>query len=339
VTPAIELREATRAFGPVVALDRVSLAIAPGEFFALLGPSGSGKTTCLRLVAGFDQPDRGRILLDGEDVTDAPPFRRNVNTVFQDYALFPHMSVADNVAYGLKVRGVAAGERRSRAQEMLELVRLGDLGARRPHQLSGGQRQRVALARALINHPKVLLLDEPLGALDLKLREEMQAELKGLQQRLGITFVFVTHDQGEALSMADRVAVFSQGRIEQLDTPRALYNRPRTAFVANFVGSANVIEAEAARELTGQAHAFAIRPELIELVPPDGAVRDGSLRCDGEVLDVLYHGASSRCRVRLPNGTVLAVAQPEGSAAVAALAAGAHVRLAWRPEHAVMLQD
>ena len=216
----------------MVALDRVSLTIAPGEFFALLGPSGSGKTTCLRLIAGFDRPDSGQVLLDGVDVTDVPPFERNVNTVFQDYALFPHMTVADNVAYGLRVRGVAAAERRRRALEMLDLVQLETFGDRRPNQLSGGQRQRVALARALINQPKVLLLDEPLGALDLKLREEMQTELKSLQQRLGITFVFVTHDQGEALSMANRVAVFNAGRIEQLDTPRALYTRPHTAFVA-----------------------------------------------------------------------------------------------------------
>jgi putative spermidine/putrescine transport system ATP-binding protein len=336
---AIELREASRAFGNVVALDRVSLTVAPGEFFALLGPSGSGKTTCLRLIAGFDQPDSGRVLLDGEDVTDAPPFARNVNTVFQDYALFPHMSVAQNVAYGLRVRGVAVREREARAREMLELVRLGDFGSRRANQLSGGQKQRVALARALINQPKVLLLDEPLGALDLKLREEMQAELKGLQQRLGITFLFVTHDQGEALSMADRVAVSSQGRIEQLDTPRALYNRPRTAFVANFVGSANVVPAEAARELTGHEHAFAIRPELVEVVAPDAPVRDGSIRCEGVVLDVLYHGASSRCRVRLENGTTLAAAHPEVASAGTGLVAGARVRLSWRPDAAVPLQD
>ncbi|HET7204731.1 MAG TPA: ABC transporter ATP-binding protein [Steroidobacteraceae bacterium] len=339
MTAAIELHEASRAFGNVVALERVSLAVAPGEFFALLGPSGSGKTTSLRLIAGFDQPDSGRVLLDGEDVTEAPPFARNVNTVFQDYALFPHMSVAENVAYGLKVRGVGSREREARARDMLELVRLGDLGSRRPSQLSGGQRQRVALARALINQPKVLLLDEPLGALDLKLREEMQAELKGLQKRLGITFVFVTHDQGEALSMADRIAVFSQGRIEQLDTPRALYNRPRTAFVASFVGSANVVHADAARELTGHPRAFAIRPELVEIVAPGTPVRDGSIRCEGVVLDVLYHGASSRCRVRLDDGTTLAVAQPEAASAAAGLVAGAHVRLAWRPDAAVPLQD
>jgi putative spermidine/putrescine transport system ATP-binding protein len=336
MTAAIELRDVGRAFGAVVALERVSFAIAPGEFFALLGPSGSGKTTCLRLIAGFDQPDAGRVLLGGEDVTDAPPYARDVNTVFQDYALFPHMSVADNVAYGLRIRGIDGRERRSRAREMLELVRLGELGARRPYELSGGQRQRVALARALINRPKVLLLDEPLGALDLRLREEMQTELKGLQQRLGITFVFVTHDQGEALSMADRVAVFSQGRIEQLDTPRALYTRPRTAFVARFVGSANVVPIELARRLTGRADAFAIRPELIDIVAAGAPLREDDVACDGVVVDVLYHGASSRCRVQVDDGTILAVDRPE--AAVAPPEAGSRVRLAWRREHAAALE-
>jgi len=271
-------------------------------------------------------------------VTNTPPFQRNVNTVFQDYALFPHMSVAENVAYGLKVRGVNAAERAARAREMLELVRLGDFGSRRPHQLSGGQKQRVALARALINHPKVLLLDEPLGALDLKLREEMQTELKRLQQQLGVTFVFVTHDQGEALSMADRVAVFSRGRIEQLDTPRELYNRPRTAFVANFVGSANVVDSDAALRLTGHAHPFAIRPELIHVLQPGETVPEGSLRCAGTVLDVLYHGASSRCRVRIDDATTLTVARAETSGLAAPVAAGEAVQLAWRPEHAVPLQ-
>jgi putative spermidine/putrescine transport system ATP-binding protein len=340
VTPAIELRATRRAFGPVVALDSVSLSITPGEFFALLGPSGSGKTTCLRLIAGFDQPDSGTILLDGVDVTHSPPFMRNVNTVFQDYALFPHMTVAQNVAYGPRVRGVAAASRDRQARDMLELVRLGEFGARRPHQLSGGQRQRVALARALINQPKVLLLDEPLGALDLKLREEMQTELKGLQQRLGITFVFVTHDQGEALSMADRIAVFSRGRIEQLDTPRELYHRPRTAFVASFVGSANVVERAAARRLTGREQAFAIRPELIELLAPGEPVPDGHVHCAGEVVGVLFHGSSSRLHVRLDERTTLSVARAEpGGEADEGTRAGASVRLAWLPGHAVPLQD
>jgi putative spermidine/putrescine transport system ATP-binding protein len=338
MTPAIELQDASRRFDAVVALDRVSLSVAPGEFFALLGPSGSGKTTCLRLIAGFDRPDSGRILLDGNDVTDIPPYDRNLNTVFQDYALFPHMTVAENVAYGPRVRGVAAGERRRRAAEMLELVRLGDYGDRRPAQLSGGQRQRVALARALINSPRVLLLDEPLGALDLKLREEMQAELKGLQQRLGITFVFVTHDQGEALSMADRVAVFSRGRVEQLDTPRGLYVRPRTAFVANFVGGANVVEGAAAERLTGRAQSFAIRPELIEVLPPGAAPVDGAITCSGTLEEVLYHGASSRCQVRIDPATLLAATRAEAAAAGALPARGSQVRLAWLPESMVRLE-
>jgi putative spermidine/putrescine transport system ATP-binding protein len=338
MTAAIELQDASRAFGAVVALDHVSLTIAPGEFFALLGPSGSGKTTCLRLIAGFDRPDSGRILLDGEDVTDIPPYDRNLNTVFQDYALFPHMTVAENVAYGPRVRGVAAEERRRRAGEMLELVRLGSYGDRRPAQLSGGQRQRVALARALINSPKVLLLDEPLGALDLKLREEMQAELKGLQQRLGITFVFVTHDQGEALSMADRVAVFSQGRIEQLDTPRGLYTRPRTAFVASFVGSANVVEGPTAERLTGRPQPFAIRPEFIDVVPVGSASSPGAVSCSGTLEEILYHGASSRCHVRVDESTLLAVSRAESATAAALPPRGSRVQLAWRPESMVHLE-
>jgi putative spermidine/putrescine transport system ATP-binding protein len=338
MTHAIELADVSRAFGAVVALDHVSLGILPGEFFALLGPSGSGKTTCLRLIAGFDHPDSGRILLDGEDVTDVPPYDRNLNTVFQDYALFPHMTVAENVAYGLRVRRVTASEQRRRAGEMLDLVRLGSYGDRRPAQLSGGQRQRVALARALINQPKALLLDEPLGALDLKLREEMQVELKSLQQRLGITFVFVTHDQGEALSMADRVAVFRQGRIEQLDTPRGLYTRPRTAFVANFVGSANVVDAQAAERLTGRRESFAIRPELIDLLAADAVPATGLISCSGTLEDVLYHGSSSRCHVRLDAGTVLAVARPESGSSADVPPRGSSVRIAWRPESMVALE-
>ena len=338
-TAAIELENVRRAFGSVIALDRVSLQIAPGEFFALLGPSGSGKTTCLRLIAGFDHPDAGQIRLDGRDVTDVPPYDRNVNTVFQDYALFPHLSVAENVAYGPMVKGANRADRLRRAGEMLELVRLGGYGERRPGQLSGGQKQRVALARALINQPRVLLLDEPLGALDLKLREEMQAELKGLQQRLGITFVFVTHDQGEALSMADRVAVFSQGRIEQLDTPRALYAAPRTAFVASFVGSANVVEPALAERLAGRRAPFALRPELIEIGPASATAPDGWLRCSGTLEDVLYHGASSRCHVRVDAATMIAVTRAEDATAAALPARGSQVALAWRPESMVWLES
>jgi putative spermidine/putrescine transport system ATP-binding protein len=331
--------EVSRAFGPVLALDRVSLSIAPGEFFALLGPSGSGKTTCLRLIAGFDRPTRGRVLLEGLDVTGVPPFERNVNTVFQDYALFPHMNVADNVAYGPKVRGVAAAERRRQALEVLELVRLEELAGRTPAQLSGGQKQRVALARALVNRPRVLLLDEPLGALDLRLREEMQTELKALQHRLGITFVYVTHDQGEALSMADRVAVFRDGRVEQLDTPRGLYVRPRTAFVARFVGSANVVEPAAAQRITGTAQAFAIRPELIEVLGGEAPSPPGAVSCEGRLEDVQYHGATSRWQVRLDDGSLLAAVRPESAAAGPAAQPGGRVRLAWSRDSSVPLAD
>ena len=339
MTTAIELDCVSRAFGPVLALDRVSLAVEAGEFFALLGPSGSGKTTCLRLVAGFDRPTRGRVLLQGEDVTGIPPFDRSVNTVFQDYALFPHMTVAENVAYGPKVRGVKPSERRKQALEVLELVRLEALAERSPAQLSGGQKQRVALARALVNRPKVLLLDEPLGALDLRLREEMQTELKSLQQRLGITFLYVTHDQGEALSMADRIAVFREGRIEQLDTPRGLYVRPKTAFVARFVGSANVIEADAAARLTGASQAFAIRPELIDVLTADSPAPEGSISCEGVLEDVQYHGATSRWLVRLDAGPTLTAACPESGMQDRGIRSGTRVRVAWSRDSLVALAD
>jgi putative spermidine/putrescine transport system ATP-binding protein len=337
MSAAIEFRNVSRQFGTVRAVDSVSLSIAPGEFFALLGPSGSGKTTCLRLIAGFEQPTSGHVLLGGADVTPVPPYERNVNTVFQDYALFPHMSVAENVAYGLRVRRVAPEERRKRAQEMLALVQLEGLGERSPAQLSGGQKQRVALARALINHPAVLLLDEPLGALDLKLREAMQIELKNLQRKLQITFVYVTHDQGEALSMADRVAVFDRGRIEQLDTPRGLYTRPRTSFVARFVGGANVIEGELARTLSGKARTFAIRPEMMSL--EGAAARDGRVSCEATVIDIQYHGSSSRWQLRAPDGTVLAVMRPETGAASVGHPVGSRVRVSWSAEHMVPLAE
>ena len=338
MTPAIELAGVSRLFGTVRALDAVSLSIAPGEFFALLGPSGSGKTTCLRLIAGFDHPTHGKVLLDGEDVTDIPPFDRSVNTVFQDYALFPHMSVTENVAYGPRVRGVSGPERRRRALEILELVRLTSFADRSPAQLSGGQKQRVALARALINKPKVLLLDEPLGALDLRLREEMQIELKAIQQKVGITFVYVTHDQGEALSMADRVAVFRDGRVEQLDSPRELYEHPRTAFVARFVGSANVIEGDLARRITGAPRPFAIRAEAIEVLAAGTPVPADTLSCDGVLEDLHYHGATSRWHVRTDAGPIIAAVRPEG-AAVPATVRGSRVRLAWSRESLVPLAD
>jgi putative spermidine/putrescine transport system ATP-binding protein len=336
MSAAIEFRDVARVYGEVRAVDRVSLAVQAGEFFAMLGPSGSGKTTCLRLVAGFETPDSGSVLLNGRDVTNDPPYARAVNTVFQDYALFPHMSVLENVAYGPRVRGQRKDDWRKRAGEMLELVQLGHFAERRPAQLSGGQRQRVSLARALINQPPVLLLDEPLGALDLRLREEMQIELKNLQRRLGITFVFVTHDQGEALSMADRVAVFNRGRIEQLDTPRALYTKPTTAFVARFVGSANVVTGELAQRLSGRAEAFAVRAENIRLRSPAATLSGDAMSCIGDVADVQYHGAMSRWQVRLETGEVFAAAVPD-TGSNGEFRVGARVRLEWARGDAVPL--
>ena len=275
----------------VRAVDRVDLNIDAGEFFTLLGPSGSGKTTCLRMIGGFTLPTAGRILIGGADVTQAPPYARPVNTVFQDYALFPHMSLRDNVAYPLMVRGVPRAERERRADELLALVQLPGLGARRPAALSGGQRQRAALARALIGQPQVLLLDEPLGALDLKLREQMQTELKALQRRLGITFLFITHDQHEALSMSDRIGVFNAGRLEQVGTPAQVYDAPATRFVAQFVGAANVLEGAAAQRLAGHAAAM-LRPERVRLARPDEPARAAGL-----VAEVQFFGAFTRVKV------------------------------------------
>ena len=267
---AVRLRGVSRYYGDVKALDSVDLAIDEGEFFAILGPSGSGKTTCLRLIAGFEQPSSGAIILFDEETSAVPPYRRKVNTVFQDYALFPHLNVADNVAYGLRVKGVGREQRRKAAMDALALVRLPGYGARKPSQLSGGQCQRVALARALVNEPKVLLLDEPLGALDLKLREEMQEELKALQKKLGITFVFVTHDQGEALSMADRIAVFNNGRVAQAGTPQEVYHCPDNEFIANFVGSSNILSPGVVQTLVGRYCLASLRPEAIRLVSTGG---------------------------------------------------------------------
>ena len=308
MTVAVQFIDVSRRYGEVKAVDQVSVEIHAGEFFSLLGPSGSGKTTCLRLIAGFEQPSAGSIRIHGVEAAGLPPYRRDVNTVFQDYALFPHMNVLDNVAYGLKVKGVAKAERHAHAEEALAQVALGGYGARKPAQLSGGQRQRVALARALVNRPKVLLLDEPLGALDLKLREQMQGELKNLQRQLGITFVFVTHDQGEALSMSDRVAVFNQGRIEQLDSPRNLYMRPTTTFVAEFVGTSNVLRGALAQQLTGSPQPFSIRPEHARL--GDGApLGDDEAEIAGQLHDIQYLGAATRYELRLDNGQSFAVSQ------------------------------
>jgi len=333
--PAVSFRGVSRHFGDVKAVDDVSFDVADGEFFSMLGPSGSGKTTCLRLIAGFEQPTRGRILIHGESTDGLPPYERDVNTVFQDYALFPHMTVGDNVAYGLMVKKVARAEYRKRAAEMLELVKLSGLGGRKPAQLSGGQRQRVALARALINRPRVLLLDEPLGALDLKLREAMQVELKAIQRQLGITFIYVTHDQGEALAMSDRLAVFNAGRIEQIDTPATIYEHPATAFVAGFVGISNLLEGEAAARIIGEAAAFSIRPEKIRLAAPEAEVPADCVSVKGQVCDVTYQGALTRYAVALDGGGALAVTEQnvDTDGADASAAMGRPVRLIWRRCH------
>ncbi|MEO6608339.1 MAG: ABC transporter ATP-binding protein [Aestuariivirga sp.] len=304
---AVSFQHVSRYFGTVRAVDNVSLNIAPGEFFAMLGPSGSGKTTCLRLIAGFEQPQSGHIEIFGETAEGIPPFKRTVNTVFQDYALFPHMTVLDNVAYGLMVKGKTKALREALAHEALNLVALGEYGDRRPSQLSGGQRQRVALARALVNEPKVLLLDEPLGALDLKLREQMQGELKSLQRELGITFVFVTHDQGEALSMADRVAIFNKGKIVQLGTPQDIYERPRTKFVADFVGSSNVVGPALVKLCGGPSHWASLRPEKISVLAPKEKPPKGQKVFDAKVMGRHYQGAVMRFNTELGDGTKINV--------------------------------
>ncbi|ASV37048.1 polyamine ABC transporter ATP-binding protein [Pseudomonas sp. NS1(2017)] len=307
MTLAVQFTHVSRQFGEVKAVDRVSIDIQDGEFFSMLGPSGSGKTTCLRLIAGFEQPSAGSIRIHGEEAAGLPPYQRDVNTVFQDYALFPHMNVRDNVAYGLKVKGVGKAERLNRAEEALAMVALGGYGDRKPVQLSGGQRQRVALARALVNRPRVLLLDEPLGALDLKLREQMQSELKKLQRQLGITFIFVTHDQTEALSMSDRVAVFNKGRIEQVDTPRNLYMKPATSFVAEFVGTSNVIRGELAQRLSGNAQPFSIRPEHVRFA--EGPLGAGEVEISGLLHDIQYQGSATRYELKLENGQPLNISR------------------------------
>ncbi|MBG2641759.1 ABC transporter ATP-binding protein [Klebsiella michiganensis] len=332
---AVEFDNVSRLYGDVRAVDGVSIAIRDGEFFSMLGPSGSGKTTCLRLIAGFEQLSGGAIRIFGKAASELPPWQRDVNTVFQDYALFPHMSVLDNVAYGLMVKGVGKKARHARALEALEKVALAFVHARRPSQLSGGQRQRVAIARALVNQPRVLLLDEPLGALDLKLREQMQLELKKLQQALGITFIFVTHDQGEALSMSDRVAVFNNGRIEQVDAPQDLYLRPKTAFVAGFVGTANVFTSEQAHKLCAMAGTWSLRPEHIRLNVA------GEIQTEGVVQAVQYQGAATRVELKLANGEKLLVSQAnsDGHAALTAPPVGQTVLASWARAAMVPLES
>jgi putative spermidine/putrescine transport system ATP-binding protein len=295
----IEIRNLAKSFGAVKAVDGVDLDINPGEFLTLLGPSGSGKTTVLRMIAGFETPDSGSVKLNGKDITYLPPYERDVNTVFQDYALFPHMDVISNIEYGLRVKGVEKKERREKALKALDQVRLSGYENRKPNQLSGGQRQRVALA--LVNRPSVLLLDEPLGALDLKLRQQMQIELKELQREVGITFIFVTHDQEEALTMSDRIAVFDKGKIQQLDKPSTIYERPSNEFVAGFVGISNLISGKAAEEIIGQAGTFTVRPEKIQLGKMAGQVRSA----EGTIKEVEYLGPSTRFLVELDAGVTL----------------------------------
>ncbi|GAA4178994.1 ABC transporter ATP-binding protein [Gryllotalpicola koreensis] len=321
---AITLDGVSRRFGDAVAVERIDLELAAGEFFALLGPSGCGKTTTLRMIGGFELPTTGRIRLEGKDVTLLPPHRRDVNTVFQSYALFPHLTVLDNVTFGLRRKGVAKADAEKRALEYLDLVGLSGFGTRRPLQLSGGQQQRVALARALVNHPKVLLLDEPMGALDAKIRKSMQLELKRIQREVGITFLYVTHDQGEAMSMADRLAVMNKGLIEDMGAPHRVYDRPATQFVAEFLGTCNVLpvttDASGARLPDGNAVSVAgastptgagwkvgIRPEKLELTPlPAGAATAGGPnRTTATVTDVTFLGASTEATLQAPWGTVL----------------------------------
>jgi putative spermidine/putrescine transport system ATP-binding protein len=329
---AVSFHDVCRYYGEVRAVDHVSFEVGDGEFFAMLGPSGSGKTTSLRLIAGFEKPTSGKVMIHGAPTENIPPYERNVNTVFQDYALFPHMTVLNNVAYGLMVRGLSKKVYHQKANEMLDIVKLGNMGARHPSQLSGGQRQRVALARALINEPRVLLLDEPLGALDLKLRKQMQVELKALQRQVGITFIYVTHDQDEALSMSDRLAVFNEGKIDQIGSPDEIYEYPASEFVADFVGDANIIDAQLASQLNGEKKSYSIRPERIHF--HDDATDDGGLCvAQGKITDIHYHGASTRYTLTLDDGSSLFLVQQNSSEMNRHTAGGIEVgmlkRIAW----------
>ncbi|QZY53435.1 ABC transporter ATP-binding protein [Leucobacter tenebrionis] len=299
---AVSVQGVHKQFGDLVAVKDLNIDIRAGEFFSMLGPSGSGKTTVLRMIAGFEEPTSGRILLHGNDVTASAPFDREVNTVFQDYALFPHLSIAENVAYGLKVRGVSKGERARLVGEALEQVQLSHVAERRPSQLSGGQRQRIALARALILRPKVLLLDEPLGALDKQLREQMQFELKQIQRDVGITFVFVTHDQEEALTLSDRVAVFNDGKIEQVGSPREVYEFPQTEFVARFLGITNLLAGDTALAILGDSSPHSVRPERVQLADPTAPAAAGTVSLPGRVLETVYAGAHTRYLVETESG-------------------------------------
>jgi putative spermidine/putrescine transport system ATP-binding protein len=324
-TPAVSLRAVRKTFGDVVALDGVDLDVRAGEFFTMLGASGSGKTTMLRVIAGFEQADSGTVMLHGVDVTRVPPYDRDVNTVFQDYALFPHMNVLQNVEYGLRVKHVPAAQRRRRANDALRMVGLPDYGRRKPDQLSGGQRQRVALARAIVNRPSVLLLDEPLGALDLKLRQSMQLELKRIQREAGITFIFVTHDQEEALTMSDRIAVFHLGRIEQVGSPVEIYENPANEYVADFIGVSNTIPFGPDR--------YAVRPERMRLLPADASVPDAAQVLQGTVGEVIYLGVLTRVQLTLDDARTVSVAMQNetSTSALRMPAPGERVRIAWWP--------
>lgn len=334
-TADVRLERVQKRFGDVVAVDELDLEVRPGEFFSFLGPSGSGKTTCLRMIAGFEAPTSGRVFLQDKDVTGLAPYDRDVNTVFQDYALFPHMNVADNVEYGLRVKGVGKSERREKARESLGIMQLEEFAKRKPSELSGGQRQRVALARALVNEPRVLLLDEPLGALDLKLRQQMQVELKSIQQRVGITFIYVTHDQEEALTMSDRLAVMQNGRIEQIGTPADVYEQPESEFVAGFVGVSNVLTGQAAVDAVGREGTFAVRPEKIHMSEPSDSVPSGWCSARGRVEDVVYLGAHTRYTVDIGSGTrLIALQQNLTKSSMDALdVRGRAVLLSWDPQH------
>jgi spermidine/putrescine transport system ATP-binding protein len=360
----VGLYDVTKRFGATVAVADVTIEVARGEFFSLLGPSGCGKTTSLRMIAGFEEPDAGRVVLAGREITGVPPYKRNVNTVFQSYALFPHLTVADNVAFGLRRKRIAKTEVRERVRRYLDLVQLHGYNDRRPSQLSGGQQQRVALARALVNEPSVLLLDEPLGALDLKLRKQMQLELMRIQREVGVTFIYVTHDQEEALVMSDRIAVMSQGHVEQVGFPEDIYERPATRFVAGFIGTSNIIEAEVtgrARDLLqvaaapgdrllvpppadravrpGEKIAFTVRPEKLRVAPIDEVVPEGMCSAAGTVVDVVYQGMSTQLVVRTDAGSTLVAFRQNTERVSDAGNPGTRARLVWNPEFNVVLSE
>ena len=324
----VRLHEVRKTYKNVVAVDHVDLEVRQGEFFTMLGPSGSGKTTSLRLIAGFEMPDSGHVELSGVDVTDTPPYARDINTVFQDYALFPHMTVAENIAYGLQAKGVAKNEIGGRVEEALRMVRLANYGTRSPAQLSGGQRQRVGLARAIVNRPKVLLLDEPLGALDLKLRQQMQSELKSIQAEVGITFIYVTHDQEEALTMSDRIAIFNHGRIVQIGTPHEVYEEPRDEFVADFVGTSNILARDGKR--------YVLRPEKVRVAAMESSFEESGLHIEvARLVEAVYVGQFTRYVVALEDGTeIVAVRQNlDRSSGHIRPVPGTGVQVAWRPEN------